>query len=132
MPLPDNEGLSKRMKKLRVREEDMVEQFIRGSGAGGQKINKTSSTVMLRHVPTGLEIRCQRERSQIMNRYWARQELCALIESIREKAKLALQNEREKLRRQNRPRPRGLQRSILREKKNRGEIKKNRGRIKDD
>jgi len=132
MPLPDNEGLSKRMKKLRLREEDMVEQFIRGSGAGGQKINKTSSTVTLRHVPTGLEIRCQRERSQIMNRYWARLELCDLIESIRDKAKLALQNEREKVRRQNRPRPRGLQRSILREKKNRGEIKKNRGRIKDD
>jgi protein subunit release factor B len=124
MPLPDNEGLSKRMKKLRLREEDMVEQFIRGSGAGGQKINKTSSTVTLRHVPTGLEIRCQRERSQIMNRYWARLELCDLIESIRDKAKLALQNEREKVRRQNRPRPRGLQRSILREKKNRGEIKK--------
>ena len=132
MPLPDNEGLSKRMKKLRLREEDMVEQFIRGSGAGGQKINKTSSTVTLRHVPTGLEIRCQRERSQIMNRYWARLELCDLIESIRDKAKLALQNEREKVRRQNRPRPRGLQQRILREKKNRGEIKKNRGRIKDD
>jgi protein subunit release factor B len=131
MPLPDNEGLSKRMKKLRLREEDMVEQFIRGSGAGGQKINKTSSTVTLRHVPTGLEIRCQRERSQIMNRYWARLELCDLIESIRDKAKLALQNEREKVRRQNRPRPRGLQQRILREKKNRGEIKKNRGRIKD-
>jgi protein subunit release factor B len=132
MPLLDNDGLAKRMKKLRLREEDMMEQFIRGSGAGGQKINKTSSTVILRHVPSGLEIRCQRERSQIMNRYWARVELCDRIESIRNKAKLALQNEREKLRRQNRPRPRGLQQSILREKKKRSEVKKNRGRIKDD
>lgn len=132
MPLPDNEGLLKRMKKLRMREEDLEEQFVRGSGAGGQKINKTSSTVMLRHVPSGVEIRCQRERSQIMNRYWARVELCDRIEAIFNEAKLAVQNEREKVRRQNRPRPPGLKQRILKEKKNRGEVKKNRGRVKDD
>mgnify|MGYP000479290145 CR=1 FL=1 len=132
MPLPDDDGLSKRMQKLRLREEDLEEQFIRGGGAGGQKMNKTSSTVMLRHAPTGIEIRCQRERSQVMNRYWARVELCDRIESILNDAKLALQNEREKVRRQNRPRPRGLQRRILKEKKNRGEVKKNRSRVKDD
>ena len=132
MPLPDDEGLSKRMKKLRLLEEDLEEQFVRGSGAGGQKVNKTSSTVMLRHVPTRVEIRCQRERSQVMNRYWARVELCDRIESILNEAKLAAQNEREKVRRQNRPRPRGLQQRILKEKKNRGEVKKNRSRVKDD
>ena len=132
MPLPDDEGLLKRMKKLRIREENLEEQFIRGSGAGGQKVNKTSSTVMLRHLPSGVEIRCQRERSQIMNRYWARVELCDQIESILNLAKLAIQNEREKVRRQNRSRPRGLKQRILKEKKNRGEVKKNRGRVKDD
>lgn len=132
MPLPDDEGLLKRMKKLRIREENLEEQFIRGSGAGGQKVNKTSSTVMLRHLPSGVEIRCQRERSQIMNRYWARVELCDRIESILNLAKLAIQNEREKVRRQNRSRPRGLKQRILKEKKNRGEVKKNRGRVKDD
>ncbi len=132
MPLPDDEGLLKRMKKLRIREENLEEQFIRGSGAGGQKVNKTSSTVMLRHLPSGVEIRCQRERSQIMNRYWARVELCDRIESILNLAKLAIQNEREKVRRQNRSRPRGLKQRILKEKKNRGEVKKNRGRVKED
>lgn len=132
MPLPDDEGLLKHMKKLRIREENLEEQFIRGSGAGGQKVNKTSSTVMLRHLPSGVEIRCQRERSQIMNRYWARVELCDRIESILNLAKLAIQNEREKVRRQNRSRPRGLKQRILKEKKNRGEVKKNRGRVKED
>jgi peptide chain release factor len=132
MPLPDDEALSKRMKKLRLREEDLEEQFIRGSGAGGQKVNKTSSTVQLRHIPSGVEIRCQRERSQVMNRHWARVELCDRIESILNEAKLAVQNEREKARRQTRPRPRGLQQRILKEKKNRGEVKKNRSRVKDD
>ena len=132
MPLPDDDALTKRMKKLRLREEDLQEDFIRGSGPGGQKVNKTSSTVVLRHIPTGVEIRCQRERSQVMNRHWARVELCDRLESILNEAKLAVQNEREKVRRQNRPRPRGLKQRILKEKKSRGQVKKNRGRIKED
>lgn len=129
MPLPDDEALTKRMKKLRLREEDLEEDFIRGSGPGGQKVNKTSSTVVLRHVPSGLEVRCQRERSQVMNRHWARVELCDRLETLLKEARLAEQNEREKTRRQNRPRPRGLQQRILKEKKNRGEVKKNRARV---
>ncbi|MEQ1750046.1 MAG: peptide chain release factor-like protein [Prosthecobacter sp.] len=132
MPLPDDDALTKRMKKLRLREEDLQEDFIRGSGPGGQKVNKTSSTVVLRHIPTGVEIRCQRERSQVMNRHWARVELCDRLETILNEAKLAVQNEREKVRRQNRPRPRGLKQRILKEKKSRGQVKKNRGRIKED
>lgn len=129
MPLPDDEALTKRMKKLRLREEDLEEDFIRGSGPGGQKVNKTSSTVVLRHIPSGLEVRCQRERSQVMNRHWARVELCDRLETVLKEARLAEQNDREKTRRQNRPRPRGLKHRILKEKKNRGEVKKNRGRV---
>lgn len=120
------------MAKLRLRDEDLEEDFIRGSGAGGQKINKTSSTVVLRHVPTGIEIRCQKERSQVMNRYWARMELCDRLETVKKEAALAIQNEREKARRQNRPRPRGLKQKILDTKKNRSGVKKNRGRVKGD
>jgi len=120
------------MKKLRLRDEDLEEDFIRGSGPGGQKVNKTSSTVMLRHIPSGIEIRCQRERSQVMNRYWARVELCDKMEALVSETRLAIQNEKEKLRRQNRPRPRGLKRKILAEKKSRGVVKKNRGRISGD
>jgi len=129
MSLPNEEVLQKRLTKLRVREEDLQEEFVRGSGPGGQKINKTSSTVVLRHLPTGLEVRCQRERSQVMNRYWARMELCDRLEAAREEARMALQNEREKTRRQNRPRPRGLKNRILKTKKNRSGVKKNRGRV---
>lgn len=130
MSLPNEEALQKRLRKLRIRDEDLDEEFIRGGGPGGQKINKTSSTVVLRHVPTGIEIRCQRERSQVMNRYWARMELCDRLESALEEARLALQNEREKTRRQNRPRPRGLKQRILDTKKNRSGVKRNRGRVK--
>jgi peptide chain release factor len=59
-----------------VRAADVTERFVRGSGPGGQKINKTSSTVHLRHEPTGVEVRVQRERSQAANRERAWEELC--------------------------------------------------------
>lgn len=132
MPLPDHEALARRMKKLGIREDDLEEDFVRGAGPGGQKINKTSSTVQLRHLPTGLEVRCQRERSQVMNRHWARVELCERLEKVLSEARLAAQNEREKTRRQNRPRPRGLKQRILKSKKQRGEVKKGRGRVSED
>ncbi len=61
MALPDHEAIAKRMTRLGIREDDLEEEFVRGSGPGGQKINKTSSTVVLRHVPTGLEVRCEKE-----------------------------------------------------------------------
>ncbi|HEY1081596.1 MAG TPA: peptide chain release factor-like protein, partial [Prosthecobacter sp.] len=79
-----------------------------------------------------IEVRCQRERSQVMNRHWARVELCERMETVLNEARMALQNEREKTRRQNRPRPRGLKQRILNTKKNRSGVKKNRGRVKGD
>lgn len=132
MALPDDEALQKRMAALAIREEDLHEEFIRGSGPGGQKINKTSSTVTLRHKPTGIEVRCQKERSQVLNRHWARMELCDRIEEERKAEKLAAQNEREKKRRQTRPRPYGLKQRILRSKSKRSGVKKNRGRVGGD
>lgn len=132
MPLPDEDALHQRMRKLRLREEDLQESFIRGSGPGGQKVNKTSSTVVLKHEPSGIEVRCQRERSQVLNRHWARVELCDKMEAARQEARLAEQNEREKTRRQNRPRPRGLKQRILEGKKQRSGVKKQRGRVRGD
>jgi len=74
---PDKERqLQQRMRALGLTEADLQEWFIRGGGPGGQKTNKTSSTVCLRHRPTGLEVRCARERSQALNRFLARRELC--------------------------------------------------------
>lgn len=122
------DGLIARMRSLRIREEDLEETFIRGTGAGGQKINKTSSTVVLRHVPTGIEVRCQRERSQSQNRILAREELCERIAARRAAEKLEAQNEKEKARRQNRPRPRSLKKKLVKSKRHRSGIKQNRGR----
>ncbi len=130
--LPEDNALRTRMQKLRVREEDLEESFIRGSGAGGQKINKTSSTVVLRHVPSGIEVRCQRERSQSQNRLIARQELCDRLEAAFQKAKLEIQNEREKVRRQTRARPRGLKKRLVAGKRHRSGIKQNRGSVGGD
>ena len=127
--LPDDSALRARMQKLRLREEDLEESFIRGSGAGGQKINKTSSTVVLRHIPSGIEVRCQRERSQSQNRLVARHELCDRLEAIYQKVKLDAQNEREKKRRQTRDRPRGLKRRYVAGKRHRSEIKQGRGKV---
>ncbi len=119
------------MAKLGLCEEDLAEQFTRGTGAGGQKINKTSSTVQLRHTPSGIEVRCQRERSQAANRYWARVQLCDRLEERQQAAKLAQQQAREKTRRQKRKRPRGLKERILQTKHRRSDTKKNRGRVHD-
>ena len=109
--------LAARMEALGVREADLDEKFIRGSGKGGQKINKTSSTVWLRHRPSGLETRCQRERSQAMNRFFARRELCdKLEERIRGRAS-ARQQAIEKVRRQKRRRSRRQRERMLADKR---------------
>lgn len=126
--LPADNALLQRMQVLRIRDEDLEESFIRGTGAGGQKINKTSSTVVLHHIPSGIEVRCQQQRSQSQNRHQARVELCDRLEALYRAAKLEIQNDREKKRRQSRPRPRGLKRKILKEKRHRGGIKQNRGK----
>ena len=74
------EELRERMLSAGIAEADLEEQFIRGSGPGGQKVNKTSSCVLLRHRPTGLEVKMQRARSQALNRFYARRRLCELME----------------------------------------------------
>jgi protein subunit release factor B len=70
------------MEALGVREEDIEEKFIRSSGSGGQKVNKTSTCVYLRHIPTGIEVKCMRERSQPLNRFLARRDLVEKIEKL--------------------------------------------------
>ena len=79
MALPTQ--IDERLAAVGTRAADVEERFVRGAGPGGQKINKTSSTVWLRHRPTGLEVRCQRERSQSANREIAWAELCAKLEA---------------------------------------------------
>lgn len=111
------EELDARMERLEISEEDLVEKFILGSGKGGQKINKTSSTVYLKHLPTGLEVKCSRDRSRAMNRFFARRELCDKLEEqvLGEQSKK--KQEFEKIRRQKRRRSRKQKEKMLAEKK---------------
>ncbi|MFC1453431.1 peptide chain release factor family protein, partial [Verrucomicrobiota bacterium] len=66
------ESLARRMSDLGIREENLVEKFILGSGSGGQKLNKTSSCVYLKHPDSGIEIKCQQSRRRELNRFLAR------------------------------------------------------------
>ena len=106
-------ALEQSMATLGIREEDLLEKFVRGSGSGGQKINKTSNCVFLKHLPTGVCIKCQIDRSREMNRYLARRELCDQLDAIRQGKAIAKTQAIEKLRRQKRPRSqRSKQRSV--------------------
>ncbi len=126
------EKLQMRMEALGISESDLDEHFIRGSGKGGQKINKTSSCVQLVHRPSGTEIRCQQTRSQADNRYWARRELCDRIEEKVLGDKSARQQAAEKIRRQKRRRSRRAQAKMLDAKTKQGAKKKLRGRVGPD
>jgi len=70
------------MERLGIRESDLEESFIRSGGPGGQNVNKVSTCVVLKHVPSGLVVKCQRERQQAMNRYWARRILVDRMDAL--------------------------------------------------
>jgi peptide chain release factor len=112
-----------RMEKLGIKEEDLIEKFILGSGSGGQKINKTSSCVYLKHTPTGIEVKCQRDRSRTMNRFLARRELCEKLESQLYEEKSQKQRAIEKIRRQKRRRSRKSKEKMLADKQKHSEKK---------
>jgi protein subunit release factor B len=77
-----NRWLEAKMKALGIVEKDVEERFVRSSGSGGQKVNKTSTCVYLKHIPTGIEVKCMEERSQSLNRFLARRELVRQIEKL--------------------------------------------------
>ncbi len=115
--------LQARMDRLGIKQDDLIEKFILGSGKGGQKINKTSSCVYLKHIPTSIEIKCQRDRSREMNRYYARKELCDRIEESISEEKSERQKAIEKIRRQKRRRSRKSKEKMLAGKKIQSEKK---------
>jgi protein subunit release factor B len=123
------ELIQSRLAAMGVSAADMEEKFVRGSGPGGQKINKTSSTVWLRHRPTGVEVRCQAERSQAANREHAWREMCERLEARVRAARDAAQHLREKGRRQTRQKSYGQKVKMIQAKKHRAKSKARRGRV---
>ena len=115
--------LDQLMRRLGVREEDLEERFIRSSGPGGQNVNKVATCVVLRHRPSGLEVRCQRERSQALNRFLARRALLARLEAQR-LGELSAEAQRiAKIRRQKRKRSKRAKEKMLAAKRLRAEKK---------
>ena len=121
MTLPSQ--IFEKLAALGVRASEVEEKFVRGSGPGGQKINKTSSTVWLRHGPTGIEVRCQRERSQTANRAVAWAELVAKLEARKARAAAVAVDAREEERRRTRQKSRGQKVRMIQAKKHRAGIK---------
>lgn len=112
------------MAELGIREEDIDEKFIRSSGKGGQKVNKSSSCVYLKHKTTGIEVKCQKERSQVLNRFLARRILVNKIE-VMVLGRLSEEKKRiEKIRRQKRRRSVRAKEKMLKEKSQRAEKKR--------
>lgn len=124
LPTPDKlTQLEQRMAALGVSEADIEESFVRSGGAGGQKVNKSSSCVMLLHRPTGLRVKCQTTRYQAMNRFLARR---LLLDKIEEQKRGYVEAERariEKVRRQKRKRSRRAKERILADKSRHSEKK---------
>jgi protein subunit release factor B len=110
-------GLIKKMEALNIHEKDIKESFVRSGKRGGQRVNKTSTCVYLKHIPSGIEVKCQEERSQSLNRYKARILLVKKIDQL-VKGKESEEIQRiEKIRRQKRKRSKRTKEKMLAEKK---------------
>lgn len=129
---PTNDPVLLRMQTLGLREEDFQETFVRSGGHGGQNVNKTSTCVMLRHVPTGLSVKCQTSRHQGRNRILARQMLMDKIEEVRQKRAMSARSAAEKIRRQKRKRSRSAKNKMLADKAHHASIKSARRKVTDD
>ncbi len=128
-PIELKSDILKKARELEINPEDIDEQFVRGSGKGGQKINKTSNAVRLKHIPTGVEVKCQKHREQNKNRISAYKLLINKIEEIikgeeSEKAKKIY-----RIRKQKQRRSKKAKMKLLELKKKRSEIKETRKKI---
>ncbi len=111
------EKIEEELRRLGIHDEDLIEKFILGSGSGGQKVNKTSSCVYLKHIPTGIEVKCQKGRSRELNRYYARADLCEKFKANILKEKTLKQRLAAKIRAQKKRRTRRQKEKMLEEKK---------------
>ena len=124
--------LEERLARLGVRAEDLDESFVHSGGKGGQNVNKVATCVVLVHRPTGIAVKCQRERTQGANRLVARRMLADKIEEMRLGAASKRQQEAERIRRQKRRRGRRAKQRMLRDKHAQSDKKALRGPVRDD
>jgi len=115
--------LEQRLVRLGIREQDLIERFIRSGGPGGQNVNKVATGVYLKHIPTGIEVKVTQERSQALNRFRARRLLAEKLEAqiLRVKSEEAQRIAR--LRRQKRKRSKRAKEKVLRLKRLKAEKK---------
>ncbi|MFH0827894.1 MAG: peptide chain release factor-like protein [Candidatus Omnitrophota bacterium] len=121
--------LREKMRRLNIREEDLKEKFVRSQGPGGMNVNKVSTCVCLKHLLSGIEVKCQQERSQVLNRYRARVILANKIEN-KILGKQSEERKRvEKIRRQKRKRSKRAKLKVLEIKRRQGEKKSLRRKV---
>ncbi len=118
--------LHEKMESLGIKATDIIERFVRSQGHGGQKVNKTSTCVYLKHIPTGIEVKCQKERSQSLNRFLARRILINKIESVILGKQSEEQQHIQKFKRQKRKRSKKAKEKVLRLKHLQSQKKKER------
>lgn len=116
-------ALQERMQSLGILEKDLVEKFVRGTGNGGQKINKTSNCVYLRHTPSGIGVKCQMDRSRELNRFLARREICDVLDAVKNGERSVKRQAIEKMRRQKRRKSRKQRAKMCDDKTHHGAIK---------
>lgn len=127
--LSKQKELENKFKKLNIKESDIIEKFIYSSGKGGQNVNKVSTCVYLKYIPLNIEIKCQKYRKQLLNRYVSRKMLAEEIENRLLGEKSKKQKEIEKIRRQKRKRTKRAKEKILEAKRLNSQKKENRKKV---
>jgi len=118
-----NDALNTAMQRLGIREADLQETFVRSGGPGGQHVNKVSTCVVLKHIASGISVRCQQERSQAMNRFFARRLLVDKLDA-RIRGRESAESQRiAKIRRQKRKRSKRAKDKMLQAKKQQSQKK---------